>query len=248
MANEQAVADHSRTNPKPAALVMEIEWRRVPISPYRRYEVSSDGRVRRGDRELRGDTDSDGYRRVLLSYAGIPKRFKVSRLVCEAFHGAQPFDRAEACHMDGDRSHDFASNLGWATHAENISHKVGHGTVLSGERHPRAILTETTAREAFTSRETAKEIAARLGVSVHAIRDVRERKRWASATAGLVPPDRHGNLGFVSELPPGFAEAAAAKPHWSVLAARFGMSKASVYRNLTKSRNSSKPPSERDHD
>jgi hypothetical protein len=105
----------------------KAEWRRVPISPYRNYEVSSLGEVRRDGRVLVGDVDRYGYRRVLLSYAGLSKRFKVHRLVCWVFRGA-PVDGQLACHLDGDPSNNAASNLIWGTHADNVAHSKAHGT------------------------------------------------------------------------------------------------------------------------
>lgn len=131
------------------------EWRRVPVSPYRNYEVSSDGKVRRGIRELAGIIDTYGYHTVRLSYAGLSKRFKVHRLVCEAFHGTPP-DKADAAHIDGSRTNNRAENLRWATRKENMADKRRHGTSQTGERGPGVKLTRQQV-DAIRAREASGE-------------------------------------------------------------------------------------------
>lgn len=180
-----------------------IEWRRVPLSPYRNYEVSSDGRVRRGGRELKGDTDRDGYRRVLLSYAGLAKHFSVSRLVCMAFHGEPP-EGHEVAHRDGDRSNNAKDNLKWATHVENISHKVSHGTHQARANHPRARLTEAAVAEIRASPGVRKALAIKFGVSVYTIDDARSGKNWK------LPSDESAN----SSKPYSRAPAICTGPEW----------------------------------
>jgi hypothetical protein len=126
------------------------EWRRVPISPYRAYEVSDDGRVRRGGQELVGYTDRYGYRRVLLSYAGLAKHHKVHRLVCEAFHGPPNVLRNECAHLDGNKRNNNAANLRWVSRSENQQHNVLHGIHgggVSGERHHAAKVSDAQVAE-----------------------------------------------------------------------------------------------------
>lgn len=101
------------------------EWRRINLPRYRNYEVSDDGRVRRDGRELTGYVDRYGYRTVLLSYVGLKQRFKVHRLVCEAFNGPCPVD-FECGHLNGDPRDNRASNLKWISRAENIEHTFLH--------------------------------------------------------------------------------------------------------------------------
>lgn len=105
-----------------------VQWRRLS-SPYRAYEVSSDGRIRRGSRELRLTRDRDGYGRVGLYYAGLRKHSKIHRLVCEAFHGPAP-EGTECGHLNGNPRDNRATNLKWITRAENIEHMFLHGTRL----------------------------------------------------------------------------------------------------------------------
>jgi hypothetical protein len=54
----------------------------------------------------------------------INKRFgnlKVHRLVCEAFHGPAPFDKAVVIHLDEDGLNNKPENLKWGTQKENLN-------------------------------------------------------------------------------------------------------------------------------
>jgi hypothetical protein len=58
-------------------------------------------------------------------YYGISSRFfgnmKVHRLVCEAFHGPAPFDRAVVIHIDENALNNRPENLRWGTQKENLN-------------------------------------------------------------------------------------------------------------------------------
>jgi len=58
-------------------------------------------------------------------YRGLCNRFygnmKVHRLVCEAFHGPPPFDRAVVIHLDENALNNDPSNLRWGTQKENLN-------------------------------------------------------------------------------------------------------------------------------
>ena len=58
-------------------------------------------------------------------YFGLYARFygnmKVHRLVCEAFHGPPPFDRAVVIHLDENALNNRADNLKWGTQKENLN-------------------------------------------------------------------------------------------------------------------------------
>jgi hypothetical protein len=133
-----------------------VEWIQYPRPPYRNYQVSSDGEIRRNGRELKGYVDRYGYRTVLLSYGGLSKRFAVHRLICEAFHGPCP-EGLECAHIDGDKGNNRPDNLRWATRSENIRDQIAHGTFAGqqnlitganfGETHNSAKLTEAQVRD-----------------------------------------------------------------------------------------------------
>ncbi len=160
----------------------------LPVPGYEGlYEVSNLGRVRslharfRTPRLCAQGTDGTGYPTVSLSKDGKRTAKTVHRLVCRAFHGEPNALQNEAAHLDGDRTNGRADNLKWCSKIENHSHKRFHGTHQSGERHPRAKLTEATARLALQKLacgETCRAIAEALGVSSSTIEDLRKRKKW----------------------------------------------------------------------
>lgn len=48
------------------------------------------------------------------------KTLKVARLICEAFHGAPPFDGAVCMHLDENSRNNRPDNLKWGTQRENM--------------------------------------------------------------------------------------------------------------------------------
>jgi hypothetical protein len=46
---------------------------------------------------------------------------KVHRVVCEAFHGPAPFDRAVVIHIDENAENNIFTNLRWGTQKENLN-------------------------------------------------------------------------------------------------------------------------------
>lgn len=109
-----------------------------PILGYEKnYEVSNYGQVRSIDRKIsngyidqlhRGKvlsqfTNEKGYKRVRIQQNGVPKSFRVHRLVVEAFIGAIP-DTLQVNHIDGDPSNNRLNNLEVVTASENQIHAV----------------------------------------------------------------------------------------------------------------------------
>ena len=97
----------------------------------------------------------------------------IATLVCIAFHGDRPAGM-EVCHRDGIRTHDWASNLKWGTHLENMQDAVKdrawhqNGRIWpKGERCPAAKLSdyETKIIRELGDYITGKEIASMYGVS-----------------------------------------------------------------------------------
>lgn len=75
-------------------------------------------------RILRPGTHENGYKIVALSDVATgrkPRTYRVHRLVCLAFHGLPVGERCEAAHNNGIRDDNRATNLRWATHAENMA-------------------------------------------------------------------------------------------------------------------------------
>ncbi|WP_442972456.1 NUMOD4 motif-containing HNH endonuclease [Rhodococcus sp. BH5] len=117
---------------------MTGQWRAV-VGYEGIYEVSDLGEVRSVSR-----TDARGHRRtgrLRVAYPSVSsghltvtlyKRGRrstkfVHRLVIEAFTGPRP-DGMEACHNNGVRTDNRASNLRWDTRSANQRDAVAHGT------------------------------------------------------------------------------------------------------------------------
>jgi hypothetical protein len=158
-----------------------VEWRRLDRSPYRSYEVSSDGRVRRNGRELKGRLDRYGYRSVLLSYAGLSRCFKGHRLVCEAWSGPCP-EGSECGHLDGNRLNNSPDNLAWVTRKENTAHKKLQGRPHGGRR---SRLSDETLAEIKRSPLSSREAALVFGVSQSRIVRIRNTVSALRAPAAI---------------------------------------------------------------
>lgn len=161
---------------------MSETWLRLSTSPYRSYEVSSDGRVRRDGRELKGFVDRYGYRTVLLSYAGLSRRFKVHRLVCEAFHGPA-LGGLQAAHLDGNPLNNDASNLAWKSAADNNADKLLHGTHQAGVNHPRARLNKQQVEHIRASPLSSRAAAREFGIAQSHVVRIRKGHRWPEGIA-----------------------------------------------------------------
>lgn len=160
-----------------------IEWRPLLKPPYRDYQVSNDGRVRRNGRELVGYIDRYGYRSILLSHANVQKRFKVHRLVCETFHGPCP-EGQECAHLDSDKTNNRAGNLAWVTRSENQRHNVArgvHGGGASGNKHHAAKLTAeivAQARLRHERGESGRKLAKEYGVTSAVMSEALRGASW----------------------------------------------------------------------
>ncbi len=167
------------------------EWRLVPRLPH--YEVSECGRVRRLTSrggwpigfELQPNVNENGYLRFgLKDTDGWHINLFANRLVCETWHGPPPFPGAHAAHYDGNHRNNHYTNLRWATARENASDRHRHGTVLFGERHPQAKLTEKQVLE-IKARYTGKRgqftaLAREYGVGRSTITRVVKGTGWTS--------------------------------------------------------------------
>jgi len=88
---------------------------RVMVIP-RLGEMPKGGQRQYGGYARRGSWDGDRY---VFLWAGKTRR--VARLVCEAFHGAPPFDGAVCMHMDENARNNAPENLKWGTQKENMN-------------------------------------------------------------------------------------------------------------------------------
>lgn len=121
---------------------MDDKWNKVNGFP--KYSVSSSGNVRNDStgrmKELFVDTK--GYLSVDLYSHGERKRFRVSRLVGEAFID-NPESKPQINHIDGNKLNNSVSNLEWVTAQENVRHAFDNGLChpsrsMLGRKNPNA--------------------------------------------------------------------------------------------------------------
>lgn len=174
------------------------EWR--PVEGHPGYEVSSLGRVKSLDRNIRGSRNPNMPRRMrgkiltpILKDPGyytvalpnhIPgkdsRTHRIHVLVCTAFHGPRPTLNHEVAHNDGTRTNNAEDNLCWKTHAENEQDKLIHGTHNRGQRHPLNILTTDQIIEIrnLIGAVSQRRIAQLFGISQQHVSNIKNKKAW----------------------------------------------------------------------
>lgn len=130
----------------------EEVWRSIPSLP--EYIASSHGRVMRlpycavihngavrqyGGQPREGVSHRHNFNRPTIHFQN--KNYRVSRLVCEAFHGPSPFDGAVVMHIDDDQKNNRPDNLKWATQKENLNAErfISLRRARVGEKSPTAV-------------------------------------------------------------------------------------------------------------
>jgi hypothetical protein len=163
------------------------EWRLSPKYPA--YEFSNLGRVRRIGRAggarvghvLSTNVDGYGYASVQICMGGKKRTVRIHTVICPLFNGPPPTPDHEVAHNNGDKTNPCASNLRWATHAENVSDMLAHGTRRVGSDHWSSKLTEDQVR-AIRLRHAAGESCAALSrayrVGFTTIGSVLNRETW----------------------------------------------------------------------
>jgi hypothetical protein len=144
----------------------EVEYRPIPGFEGI-YRVGDDGTI--WSRRRRGTRVLHDWRKMAEKYAttgrvfadlsvgdGTIKRVWVHRLVLEVFVGPCP-DGMECAHYDGKCTNNRVDNLRWATHRDNLSDQIRHGTRSAvGERNNRS---KITALEAIAIRREVMSLA-----------------------------------------------------------------------------------------
>jgi len=126
-------------------MTFEVRW--APFPDFPRFEVSTDGRIRRIDtgREMTKTLEKDGYSVVTLSPGH--KQIRVCRAVA-LVHIPNPENKPHVNHIDAVRSNDLVTNLEWVTHTENVRHcwRIGNHTAERLSRARMRLLTEDQIR------------------------------------------------------------------------------------------------------
>jgi hypothetical protein len=95
----------------------------------KRYSVSSYGRFinNRTGKFCKSVLDQKGYLRIRLYYNKSEARtFKAHRLVAK-YYVANPFNKPEVNHDDGNKQNNYYKNLKWSTGSENVKHAFDTG-------------------------------------------------------------------------------------------------------------------------
>jgi hypothetical protein len=170
-------------------------WASIP--GFDGYEVSDAGRVASCARVVPHKTggqltlprrimrpttrSSGGYQLVNLYRDGKQHPRYIHALVLTAFVGPRPSDH-DACHADGNRTHNSLVNLRWGTRRENSSDTVRHGRSTRGVRAAGSVLTEGAVRAIKADPRIHRLIAADNGVCRQAIDDIKSGRNWAWVT------------------------------------------------------------------
>ena len=102
-----------------------------------KYQVSNLGYIKslemwtgdkyiKRDKILRGSLSNNGYLYVSLCKGGKAKKYKVNRLVAQAFI-ENPYNLPITNHIDGDKTNNCVDNLEWTTQSENLKHSYRTG-------------------------------------------------------------------------------------------------------------------------
>ncbi len=154
----------------------------VPFPMNQSYLVADDGTVfsKHSGRFLKPcRLKRGGYLAVSLWQAGRGKTWPVHQLVALTFLGPRP-EKHEAAHNDGNKTNNLRNNIRWATHKDNESDKISHGTINRGERNGGCKLTDVQCKTIINqhvSGQTQRYLASEFGVSQSCISMIVTGKR-----------------------------------------------------------------------
>lgn len=179
--------------PKDAWIKAMLRRRYLIVDPatgdiYRAAKVSDTGHPVFAELPARLDRD---YRKVAvrvhrasgrvytnITYLGVTKSVLINRVVALACH-PNPLNLPQVNHIDGDKEHNWASNLEWASSSDNEKH--AHRTGLKtgrGSSNSNAKLTPDSVRAIRASIEPINDIATSFGVSRSTVISIRNNRTW----------------------------------------------------------------------
>jgi len=153
--------------------VVESRWRRKSLGRYGTTAILGDNW-----HALKPGRATSGH---LFLQLGRGQYKRVHRLVLEAFVGPCP-EGAEACHFpDRDPGNCALANLRWGTSADNTEDQRRHGTLICGEQHGMATISESTVQtiRSLAGTMTHREIGERCGVSQGHVTDIINKRKRA---------------------------------------------------------------------
>ena len=150
------------------------------------YEIYTNGKVwsNKSQKWLTIFVDRNGYCRVKLIIGKTHgKLYSVHRLVATAFI-ANPDNKPDVNHKDGNKSNNDVDNLEWVTKSENVIHAINHKLkpVLKGRLHGMAkyddIVIEQVCQFLEDGLLTLKEINKLTNVGMNTIYHIIDKASW----------------------------------------------------------------------
>jgi len=149
------------------------------------YQVSNYGRVKcvanefsRKEKILSLQKNERGYLCVCLHKDGTGKKFKVHRLVAQAFI-PNPENKPEVNHKGKkpNKQDNRSWKIEWSTKEENDNHAIENGIY-----HTTAKITKSQALEIFYATGKAKDICVNYGVTVNVVYSIKRGDSWSHVT------------------------------------------------------------------
>lgn len=124
------------------------------------------------------------YKFYRVSVNGKCKNVLTHRLLGECFI-ANPENKPQINHKDGNKHNNSIENLEWNTNKENIQHSINTGLkdlgFNKGEKNSRSILNNQKVKEIklkLLLKEKSRDLAKQYGVSEQLICDIKNKRRW----------------------------------------------------------------------
>lgn len=165
---------------------MNETWKTV--IDFSNYQISNKGRVinRKKGWYLHPAPNKKrrNYYYISLQQNGKRKNLLLSRLVAIHFI-ANPLNKTQVNHKNGDKSNNNVNNLEWVTPKENVAHAILNGFIaepLRGSKQPRAIINEGNV---INIRKLAKNgmyhriIAKKYNIGVSTVTHIVNKTRWS---------------------------------------------------------------------
>lgn len=165
------------------------KWERIQFSDIAlNYFINPFGEIinTRG-KLLKQRKNNSGYNVINLYIKKKYKRtFLVHRLVALTFI-PNPNNLQTVNHIDGNKDHNYVSNLEWCSYSDNNKHAYDTGLhkSLKGESSPFAKYTEETVRMICKMLEyepSVKKIAEKINISVSLVRSIKSKESWTSVS------------------------------------------------------------------
>lgn len=135
----------------------------MPIAEFPKYEISTNGAVRRGGNILKQFVIKGYYAFNVTDTEEQRKSLRTHREVAKAFL-PNPEGLPVVRHIDGDPYNCNVENLMWGTCSENEADKERHGTTARGERNGFCKLSDFQVQVIRLSEKKNKDIALEFGV------------------------------------------------------------------------------------